>query len=183
MEILVATSNKHKLAEIQHILKGIRVEGKGIRVKEDGKTFEENAAKKALTIAKRYKEPALADDSGLMVTCLNDLPGVKSARYASPPTPENLCQKLLKAMKNSKNRRAKFVCVIALAKPNGKVKYFRGEVKGTIADRMRGTHGFGYDPVFIPNGYKKTFGQMSPAAKNKISHRGRALAKLKRFAR
>lgn len=181
MEILVATSNPHKLKEIAHILKGIRVVGRGIRVKEDGKTFEENAAKKALTLARRFQEPALADDSGLMVNCLKGKPGVKSARFATPPTPQNLCTKLLREMSKAKSkaRGAKFVCVIALAYPNGKVRFFKGICRGRIISEMRGGHGFGYDPIFKPCGYSKTFAEMPPALKNKISHRARALKMLK----
>lgn len=184
MEILVATSNPHKLKEIAHILKGTRIRGLGSRVKEDGSTFEQNAAKKALALAKRFKEPAIADDSGLMVYALKGRPGVKSARYATPPTPYNLCTKLLREkrlrMRNAK-RGAKFVCVIALAYPNGKVRFFKGVCRGRIIKEMRGKHGFGYDPVFKPCGYPKTFAEMPPAAKNKISHRARALAKLRRY--
>ena len=184
MEILVATSNPHKLKEIGHILKGIRIKGLGIRVKEDKPTFEGNAAKKALTLAKKFKEPAIADDSGLMVNALNGRPGVKSARYATPPTPLNLCTKLLRAMRlrsRRANRGAKFVCVIALAYPNGKVRFFKGVCHGRIIKEMRGKHGFGYDPVFKPCGYPKTFAEMSPTLKNRISHRARALAKLSRY--
>lgn len=182
MKILVATKNQHKLREIKHIL-GIPVKACGLQVREDGKTFEMNAIKKARAVARKYKEIAIADDSGLMVDCLKGKPGVRSARYASPPTPPNLCCKLLKAMKNCRNRRAKFVCVIALAYPNGQIKTFRGEVKGKIIEEMRGKHGFGYDPVFVPNGYKKTFAEMSSAFKNRISHRARALKMLKSYLR
>ena len=181
-KILVATTNKHKLKEIQNILK-VPIEGCGLKIAETGKTFEKNATKKALAVAKKYKSIAIADDSGLMVDCLKGKPGVRSARYASPPTPPNLCCKLLKAMKNCRNRRAKFVCVIALAYPNGQIKTFRGEVKGKIIEEMRGKHGFGYDPVFVPNGYKKTFAEMSSAFKNRISHRARALKMLKSYLR
>lgn len=177
--ILIATSNPHKLKEIQHILRS-PVEGCGLKIAETGKTFEENATKKAKAVAKKYKCIAIADDSGLMVDCLKGKPGVRSARYASPPTPPNLCRKLLRAMKNCKNRRAKFVCVIALAYPKGKTRTYRGEVKGKIIEEMRGRHGFGYDPVFVPDGHKKTFAEMAPAAKNRISHRSLALTKLKR---
>ena len=179
-EIIIATTNKHKIHEIAHILKGIKLKGYGLKVIENGRTFEANAIIKARACAKKFNEPAIADDSGLMVDCLNGAPGVRSARFASPPTPHNLCTKLLSAMKNRKNRRAQFVCVIALAKPDGRIKTFKGIVKGKIINEMRGSYGFGYDPVFVPNGYKKTFAEMSPAFKNRISHRARALGKLKR---
>jgi len=180
-EVLVATTNKHKLREIRHILRGIRVWGLGVRVKEDGKTFEENAIKKAKAVAKKDGRIAIADDSGLMVDCLKGKPGVKSARFASPPTPGNLCMKLLKVMRNAEcvTRRAKFVCVIAVVYPAGKARTVKGICRGKITCEMRGKHGFGYDPVFVPDGYKKTFAEMKPSMKNRISHRARALRKLK----
>lgn len=183
MKILVATTNKHKLQEIRHIL-GVKVEGLKLNVKENGKTFEENAVKKARAGARKFKRMTIADDSGLMVNCLDGLPGVKSARFASPPTPSNLCQKLLRVMRlRCVNRGAKFVCVIALAYPDGRVKTFKGVVNGRITREMRGSHGFGYDPIFKPCGYPKTFAEMSPAFKNRISHRARALKMLKSHLR
>lgn len=178
MDLLAATTNDYKLKEIRHILK-IPVEGVSLKVREDGRTFEENAVKKAKAAAKKFKRPALADDSGLTVDFLNGAPGVRSARFATPPTPINLCTKLLKKLKNTKNRKAQFVCVIAVVWPDGKVRTFKGIVRGKIAGEMRGGHGFGYDPVFIPDGYQKTFAEMTAAQKNRISHRGRALKKLK----
>ena len=182
MEILVATTNKHKLREIRHILKGTRVEGRGTKVKEDGKTFEANAIKKARAAAKKDGFIAIADDSGLMVNALNGRPGVRSARFATPPTAENLCRKLLRVMRlRGANRRAKFVCVIAVVYPSGKVRTVKGICRGKIIHEMRGKHGFGYDPVFVPNGYKKTFAEMKPSKKNRLSHRARALKKLKQL--
>jgi len=180
IKILVATSNPHKLKEIGHIL-GLRVTGRESRVKEDGKTFEENAIKKAKAVAKRFGQIAIADDSGLMVDGLKGRPGVRSARFASPPTPHNLCVKLLKLMKREKceARGARFVCAIAVAFPSGEIKVVKGICRGRIANEMRGKHGFGYDPVFVPAGYKKTFAEMKPSMKNRISHRARALRKLK----
>ncbi|MDD5382251.1 MAG: RdgB/HAM1 family non-canonical purine NTP pyrophosphatase [Candidatus Margulisbacteria bacterium] len=187
MGILVATTNKHKLREIRHILKGIRVQGLldcarsklGTRVKEDGKTFEENAVKKAKSIRLKIGQIAIADDSGLMVDCLGGRPGVRSARFASPPTPRNLCTKLLKTM--DERRGAKFVCVIAVKYPSGRVRTVKGVCRGKIIHEMRGKHGFGYDPVFVPSGYRKTFAEMAPAMKNRLSHRARALRKLEKI--
>lgn len=180
MEIIVATANEHKLREINHILKGMRVKGQGSRVIENGKTFEANAIKKAKSIRLQPGQIAIADDSGLMVDCLGGKPGVRSARFATPPTPQNLCSKLLRVMrKRCAKRTAKFVCVIALAYPSGKIRTVKGICRGRIIYEMRGEHGFGYDPVFVPAGYKKTFAQMAPAFKNRISHRARALKKLK----
>jgi len=177
-KILVATSNKHKLREIRHILKGTRVLGLGTRVKEDGKTFKANAIKKAKAVAKRDGCIAIADDSGLMVDCLGGRPGVKSARFATPPTPHNLCTKLLGVMRKCVMRNAKFVCVIAIVYPSGKTRTVKGICRGKIIREMRGKHGFGYDPVFVPKDYKKTFAEMKPSMKNRISHRARALKKL-----
>jgi len=187
-KILVATSNKHKLREIGQIL-GCRVKGVGVRVKENGRTFEANAIKKVKAIKIQKGEVGIADDSGLMVDCLGGKPGIKSARFATPPTAENLCVKLLRVMRNAKcemrnanrvTRNAKFVCVIAIAYPSGKIRTVKGVVKGRIIHEMRGSQGFGYDPVFRPCGYIKTFAEMSATGKNRISHRGRALRKLRR---
>ena len=178
-KIFVATSNKHKLKEIKAILK-TPVEGYSIKVNENGKTFESNAIKKAKAVVAKTGKIALADDSGLMVNCLNGRPGVRSARFATPPTPKNLCEKLLRVMRQRNvNRRAKFVCVIAVAYPSGKTKTVKGICPGTIISEMRGNSGFGYDPVFMPQGYKKTFAEMKASMKNRLSHRARALRKLK----
>jgi non-canonical purine NTP pyrophosphatase (RdgB/HAM1 family) len=180
VKILVATTNKHKLREIGQVLKGMRVEGRGTRVVENGKTFEANAIKKVKSLKLKDDEIGIADDSGLMVKCLGGKPGVRSARFASPPTAENLCSKLLRLTNNCSSRGAKFVCVIAIAWPSGKIRTVKGVVNGRIVREMRGSHGFGYDPVFRPCGYKKTFAEMSAAGKNRLSHRGRALRKLRR---
>jgi XTP/dITP diphosphohydrolase len=186
-KIIVATTNKHKLREIKCILGG-RVKGIGVSVRENGKTFEANAVKKVRALKLKEGEIGLADDSGLMVACLGGKPGVRSARFATPPTAENLCRKLLHVMRNAQcvTRRAcrqagkaKFVCVIAVAWPSGEIRTVKGVVNGRIIKELRGSRGFGYDPVFVPAGYKKTFAEMSPVLKNKISHRGRALKKLK----
>lgn len=183
--LIVATTNKHKLREIGHILWGTSVRGQGSRIKEDGKTFEANAIKKVKAIKLFPGEIAIADDSGLMVDCLGGKPGVRSARFASPPTAENLCRKLLCAIKKAERRTwnvgrgARFVCVIAVKYPTGKIKTVRGVCRGKIIHEMRGKHGFGYDPIFVPAGYRKTFAEMKPAMKNRLSHRAKALHKLK----
>ncbi|MBU1021998.1 MAG: non-canonical purine NTP pyrophosphatase, partial [Candidatus Margulisbacteria bacterium] len=124
----------------------------------------------------------MGDDSGLMVDYLKGAPGIKSARYAGPnPTKEKLCKKLLKNMQGAKKRSAKFVCCVAIAWPDGKTKIIKGEVRGRIINEMRGQHGFGYDPVFVPLGYSKTFAEMKPSFKNKISHRAKAFRKVKQL--
>ncbi len=154
---------------------------KKFNVIENGKTFKENALKKARITAKKLGVTAIADDSGLCVDYLKGSPGVKSARFVKPPaTSEKLCTKLLKVLKNipSSKRKARFVCCVAIVTPEGKSKTFTGICKGKITDKMSGGQGFGYDPVFIPDGYKKTFAEMSGKQKNAISHRGAAFAKV-----
>lgn len=174
--IVVATSNKHKLREIQQILKLSAVSCK-LKVKEDQPTFEGNAIKKAKAALKKTGQISMADDSGLEVKCLGGKPGVRSARFAKP---DQLCQKLLRVMRQRSGKRsAKFVCVIAIAYPNGKIKTVKGICKGKIIHEMKGNKGFGYDPVFVPSGYKKTFAEMSSRTKNRLSHRARALRSLK----
>jgi len=190
MQLLIATTNKHKLDEIKKILRLKSINFLSLNdfhgvpnIIENGKTFEENAAKKARIIAKKYKILTLADDSGLEAKALSGRPGIKSARYAGPnpclasrqATSEKLCKKLLAEMKNKRNRSAQFVCVIAIADPQGIINIARGICKGKITLEMQGENGFGYDPVFMPNGFKKTFAQMSQQMKNKLSHRSKAL--------
>jgi XTP/dITP diphosphohydrolase len=124
----------------------------------------------------------IADDSGLEVMALNKKPGVRSARYAGPhPTTEKLCKKLIKAMAHKDYRWARFVCDIAIARPDGRVKVVEGVCWGKITEKMMGTGGFGYDPVFMPEGYRKTFAQIPLSLKNRISHRGKALKKAKAY--
>ena len=157
---------------------------KKIRVTENGRTFKENAVKKAKAVLKKFGFTAIADDSGLCVDALHKRPGVKSARFVRPPiTPEKLCKKLLRVMNNvpDKKRSAYFVCAVAIAGPEGKIKIIEGKIKGMIIKQIKGTCGFGYDSVFVPCGYNKTFAQMSIAQKNKISHRGIAFRKTRKY--
>lgn len=148
---------------------------------ETGNSFKENAYLKASVIHAKYKVNALADDSGLEVEALNYQPGIFSARYAgeNASDQENI-NKLLNLLKNESNRKARFVCVLCLIL-HGNIYYFEGVVNGTIAEECRGTHGFGYDPIFIPEGYRHTFAEMSMKEKNRISHRGIALHKMADF--
>ncbi|MCX5751834.1 MAG: RdgB/HAM1 family non-canonical purine NTP pyrophosphatase [Candidatus Saganbacteria bacterium] len=181
MKIYLVTTNQHKLREIRQIF-GSEILAAQIEVNENGKTFEANALKKSKAVKLEPDSIALADDSGLVVDALGGRPGVKSARFAGPnPTSEKLCKKLLRLMKGKGNRKAAFVCNVAIVWPNGKHKIAVGIVKGRIIGEMRGEHGFGYDPVFVPTGYKKTFAQMSPVMKNRLSHRGRAFRKVERL--
>ena len=186
MKIFLATGNKHKIKEIEKIFKMDNVEilsiNDGIEipeVEEDGTTFEENSKKKALEIAKFTNMITIADDSGLCVDALDGAPGVYSARYAGEHGNDlDNNKKLVRELQGIEDRKARFVCVITLAKPTGETYSFRGEVEGDIIDVPQGTEGFGYDPHFFMKEYGKTLAEI-PEIKNKISHRARALEKLK----
>ena len=184
--IILATTNKGKINEISEILgnKHTLLTFKDFPdwpdVEETGDTFIENALIKAKTLAEKYNIAAIADDSGLEVYYLNKDPGVDSARYAGKEqNDKNNIEKLLVNLKNAENRDARFVTVAVFYYPDGKYITAEGEVKGVITEKPYGDSGFGYDPVFKPNGNKRTMAQMSIDEKNKISHRGIALRKLK----
>ena len=186
-KVVLASRNKHKAQEISRILKDLKVKvltldnfPKAPEVREDGKTLEENAIKKAVKIAKFTKSLTISDDSGLEVNELKGLPGVRSARFAGPGcTYSDNNAKLLRLMKAVpiKKRRAAFKCVIAVADERGLIGTAEGVVSGFIGFESKGKHGFGYDPVFVVPKYKKTFAQLGPKIKNKISHRAKALHK------
>lgn len=186
-KIFLATGNKKKIKEIAAIFEGTGIELLSINdgidipeVVEDKDTFEGNSAKKALEIAKHLDMYAMADDSGLCVEALDGAPGVYSARYSGEDaTDASNNEKLVKELTGIENRNAKFVCVITLAKPNGEIYSFRGEVEGVIVDTPGGTDGFGYDPHFMVPEYNKTLAEI-PEIKNKISHRAKALELLKK---
>lgn len=187
----MATRNKGKVKEIREILSDLPVEIHWLedfpdapKIEEDGDTFEENASKKASIIAKYTEMPTIADDSGLMVEALNGEPGVRSARFAGEGASDaERNAKLLSMLRDvpPERRKAKFVCVVALAFPDGRIISFRGECEGYIADHPRGNHGFGYDPLFLVPEYGRTFAELGPEVKNRMSHRARALRKLKEF--
>jgi XTP/dITP diphosphohydrolase len=189
VEIVLATRNRKKVEEISRIFKGISFLTLDDfpscpEVEEDADTFEGNAVKKALTIARYTGRAALADDSGLEVYALNNAPGVLSARYAGPGADDiTNNEKLLAAMKRlpEEKRGGRFVCCVALAMPDGTVRTFTGFSEGTIGKQLRGRSGFGYDPLFFPKGYSKTFAEMSPEEKDLLSHRQMALSQLKSF--
>ena len=185
-QIVAATYNEHKLTEYRELLKDQKVEVVGLNaykklpeIKEDGATFEENASIKALTANKYCDIPAFADDSGLEVEALNGAPGIMSARYAD--TDSERIARILNELGDNRNRQAKFVCVIAIALNGEVIETFRGEVHGVITKEPRGNNGFGYDPIFIPDGYDKTFGELDAEIKNKISHRALAFQKAMEF--
>ncbi|MDP6630950.1 MAG: XTP/dITP diphosphatase [Kiritimatiellia bacterium] len=184
-ELIIATGNAHKLEEIRAILTVPGLELVGLdavpnapEVEEDRDTFEGNAIKKAATLAEFTGKWALADDSGLEVDALEGAPGVTSARYAGePPDYAANNAKLLRELTGVINRTARFRCVMALCSPEGETHTVEGRCEGYITDGEKGAAGFGYDPLFVPEGHNTTFAEMPPAAKNAISHRGRALAK------
>lgn len=198
MKVILASQNKNKIREINAILEKfdmnvISRDDAGLpddEIVEDGKTFEENSLKKAAGIRKMIvngsflefmKSPIVADDSGLMVDSLDGAPGVYSARYAGEDCDQaSNNAKLLKELEGVpyEKRTASFVTVITMLYPDGSKIVARGECPGHIALGLQGEGGFGYDPLFIPNGYDKTFSELGPDLKNQISHRARALAKL-----
>jgi XTP/dITP diphosphohydrolase len=187
--LVFASTNKNKISEIAAILPSgykllslddIMLKGE---IEETGKTISENSLIKARSVAdylraKNIDYPVFADDSGLEVDALDGAPGVHSARYAGEhrSVPDNN-KKLLEELKHVTKRQARFVTVISFIKGE-EVKTFEGEIKGTIAHEPRGSNGFGYDPLFIPRGYRSTFAELSPAEKNSISHRAQAVIKL-----
>ena len=185
-KLIIATNNAGKVKEIKAILGGFYDEvlslkdaGIVLDVVEDGQTFEENAVKKAKEAAALTGCDTLADDSGLCVDALGGAPGIYSARYAGETaTDSDNNDKLLREMKDKTNRRAKFVCAMALIS-EGKTHIAHGEVEGSITEQLAGSGGFGYDPLFFVNKFGRTFGQLPAAIKNRISHRAAALEAVK----
>ena len=183
-KFVLATHNPGKLAEMKAILSGLGVEvmspseaGVEVDVEETGTTFAENAMLKAKAVCAAAGLPAIADDSGLCVDALNGGPGVYSARYGGEGLDDRgRCMLLLRSMRGQGSRIAHFTCAVACAFPNGDTLTAEGRCDGAIAFAPLGEGGFGYDPVFLIPEKGKTFGQIGPEEKSKISHRGRALA-------
>ena len=187
MNLIFATSNSNKLKEIKNLLpKEICINDLNSlnffeEIPENENSIEKNAEFKANFIHSKYNINVFADDTGLEVEMLNGEPGVYSARYAGEECDSNKnMEKLLKKLINKKNRKARFKTVIALVL-NNKLHHFEGIVNGTIAHSKKGDKGFGYDPIFIPDGYKKSFAELSLNEKNEISHRSIAVKKLINF--
>ncbi|MBF1642921.1 MAG: non-canonical purine NTP diphosphatase [Prevotella sp.] len=188
MKIVFATNNKHKLEEIKDILgKDFEIVslaeiGCHEDIPETGLTLEENARQKSTYIVEHYNHDCFADDTGLEVDALKGEPGVHSARYAegTDHDSEANMRKLLSKMANVKDRTARFRTVISLI-INGVEHQFEGRVEGRIATEKHGTEGFGYDPIFIPEGYDKSFAELGEEVKNQISHRARAVKKLAEY--
>lgn len=183
-ELIFATNNKNKVAEVQQKLGGkfniktMAEIGCTDDIPETGATLEENALQKARYIYNKFKCNCFADDTGLEVEALNGDPGVHTARYAGEAKDNNAnMAKLLKNLEGKNNRNAQFRTIIALIY-NGKEYLMEGKVTGVIRTEKSGNEGFGYDPVFQPEGYDKTFAELSMDVKNQISHRGRAVEKL-----
>ena len=186
MEIALGTGNEHKVFEINEIVKGVNknivfVLPKGeFNPVEDGSTFEENSLIKAREGARLSGMLTLADDSGLCIDALDGAPGLYSARYAG--TQDEKIARILKELDGKEDRKAKFVCCMTLVDKDGNVVHTtRGECHGHIINERKGTNGFGYDPVFMPDGFDITLAEMSEDGKNAISHRGRALVKMLDF--
>lgn len=184
-KLVIASHNSGKIREIAELMApfGVTVVSAGTlglaEPEETGTTFEANAQLKALEAAQGAGLPALADDSGLCVAALGGAPGIYSARWAGPTKDFGQAMRTIaEKLAGQDDRRATFVAVLALAWPDGHVETFRGEVHGTLTWPPRGTRGFGYDPIFVPEGRTETFGEMEPAAKHAISHRADAFRKL-----
>ena len=182
--LVVASHNPGKVREIEALLAPYGVATVGAAAlglpepEETGATFEENAALKARAAAEASGLPALSDDSGLVVPALGGAPGIYSARWAGPDKDFGIAIERVRRELGDRDRTAHFVAVLALARPGGEVETFRGEAHGRLVWPPRGECGFGYDPIFIPDGYDVTFGEMDPDEKHRISHRARAFEKL-----
>jgi XTP/dITP diphosphohydrolase len=189
IELVLATRNRHKTREIQHILgPEFKVRDLGAHpdvpeIRESGTSFEENAKLKAVAGSRQLPALVIADDSGMEVEALGGAPGIYSARYAGAnATDRDKIDKLLRELERVRatdnRRRARFRCVVALARDGDLLETFEGIVEGRIADKARGDSGFGYDPIFIPVGFEQTFGELATELKNTISHRAKAIRAL-----
>ena len=189
MKIVFATNNKNKLREIREILGSdfeiVSLSEIGCHedIPETGDTLEENALQKAQFVCDKYHIGCFADDTGLEVEALDGQPGVHSARYAEGTDHDSEANmaKLLANLQDKSNRNAKFRTIIVLLQPNAQPIYFEGRVDGQIATEKHGTEGFGYDPIFVPEGYDKSFAELGEEIKNTISHRARAVVKLSEY--
>ena len=185
--LVVASHNEGKVREIRDLLTpfGLELSSAGElflpEPEETGETFQANAELKALAAAKASGHPALADDSGLCVEALNGQPGIYSARWAGPQKDFDFAMEKIRLgliEEGTLDTRAYFICGLALAWPDGHVEYFEGRVDGELTWPPRGDKGFGYDPMFVPNGYEETFGEMDPEKKHAMSHRADAFRQL-----
>jgi XTP/dITP diphosphohydrolase len=188
IELVVATRNRHKTREIQNILGPdfmVRdlADTEVPEIRENGTSFEENAKLKALAASRQLPGLVIADDSGMEVNALGGAPGIYSARYAGPNATERekmdkLLRELVRVRATDDGRRARFRCVVALAQNGHLLGIFEGKIEGKINDTARGDSGFGYDPIFVPDGFEQTFGELPEEVKNTISHRAKAIRAL-----
>ena len=190
MQLILATRSAHKVREIGQILetkfaiRGLSSSDQVAEIDENGSSYEENAILKAVTVSRQLPGLIVGDDSGLEVDALGGAPGIFSARYGgASATNEEKIRKLLdeltKVYAKDDERTARFRCVLAVARNAQLLGTFEGTVEGRIAEEARGSHGFGYDPIFIPTGFEKTFAELPDEVKNNISHRANAIGKLK----
>lgn len=188
MHIILATHNDHKVKEINAVAKSSNIKfvslkeiGWSEEIPEDGTTIEENAWIKAEVVYKVKKSPVMAEDTGLLIDALNGEPGVHTARFAGPQKyPDDNMNKVLRLLEDSDNRTAQFKTVIALIIDDARHQ-FTGICKGRIGLEKRGTGGFGYDPIFVPDGYDQSFGELADRIKDKISHRAKAVEAVMRY--
>ncbi|HLR65079.1 MAG TPA: XTP/dITP diphosphatase [Pseudogracilibacillus sp.] len=190
-ELIIATHNKGKVKEFKQLLNDLPIQIYSLHdfpevdeIEETGSTFHENAQLKAETIARQFQKSVLADDSGLVVDALNGAPGVYSARYAGEhATDDDNIAKLLQSLQQTADadRTAHFICVLAFAQPEKETSFHEGKCFGRIIKETKGEQGFGYDPVFVPRDYDKTFAELSSDVKNKLSHRSQALKAFKAY--
>jgi XTP/dITP diphosphohydrolase len=189
MQLIVATRNAHKTREIEQILgsalavRDLTAHPEISEITESGTSFEENAKLKAIAVSRKLPGLVIADDSGLEVDALGGAPGIHSARYAGANASDTeriakLLRRLANVEEKSNRRRARFCCVLAVARDGQVLATLEGAVEGKIAEWPRGSHGFGYDPIFIPNGFEETFAELPEEVKNNISHRAKAIRKL-----
>ena len=184
MEIIIATSNEHKVKEINAIVKGAGIKfvlpPEGFDPVENGNTFEENSYIKAKAAWENTHNWVLADDSGLCIDALNGAPGIYSARYAE--TPQKRIDRVLKELEKEAIRTARFKCSMTLLNPKGEIAFaYTGVCEGSIVEKQRGVNGFGYDPIFLVKGSKKTMAELSEEEKNSLSHRGKALKEVLKY--
>lgn len=182
MKVILASNNQGKIKEFKEILEKFNIDVLSLKdinftsdIVEDGLTFKDNALIKAKTIYDIYKIPVISDDSGLCVDYLNGEPGIYSARYGNLPDEKDRIKLILEKLGKTSNRGAHFHCSIVFYISEGNYKHFSGEVYGSLDYEMKGNNGFGYDVIFIPNGYNSTFGELDSSIKNDISHRALAI--------
>lgn len=190
-KLIIASNNQNKIKEIKAILDSeydeilsLKDSGIDIEVVEDGKSFYENAKKKAVEISKITLGDVMADDSGLCVDALNGAPGIYSARFSGEhASDEQNNEKLIRELKGKENRKAEYICAIVIANGGNEKYYAEGRCEGIIIDEPKGENGFGYDPHFFDRNYNMTFAQLDPAVKNRISHRAKALEKIEELVK